>query len=132
MFYSFPLVKHLKLNDFKNIYKALKTNIPPIDLLILGFLVWIEEAYIEYKIKREVDDAIDEYHEQMDEQEADWKDQAVITEEYTHSSGLPTLSISNPVVDKNISTEYELPKDRLSRPCGGPGGFDDFVERWHE
>lgn len=22
------------------------------------------------------------------------------------------------------------PADRLSRPCGGQGGFDDFVERW--
>jgi hypothetical protein len=27
---------------------------------------------------------------------------------------------------------YDLPEDRLSRPCGGSGGFDDFVERWHE
>lgn len=27
---------------------------------------------------------------------------------------------------------YDIPKDRLSRPCGGAGGFDDFVERWHE
>jgi hypothetical protein len=24
------------------------------------------------------------------------------------------------------------PTDRYSRPCGGKGGFDDFVERWHE
>ena len=24
------------------------------------------------------------------------------------------------------------PEDRLSRPCGGQGGFDDFVERWSE
>lgn len=23
-------------------------------------------------------------------------------------------------------------EDRYSRPCGGKGGFDDFVERWHE
>jgi len=23
------------------------------------------------------------------------------------------------------------PKDRYSRPCGGRGGFDDYVERWH-
>jgi len=28
--------------------------------------------------------------------------------------------------------KYEVPKDRYSRPCGGAGGFDDFVERWHE
>jgi hypothetical protein len=27
---------------------------------------------------------------------------------------------------------YDLPEDRLSRPCGGSGGFDDFVERWTE
>jgi len=24
------------------------------------------------------------------------------------------------------------PEDRLSRPCGGQGGFDDFVERWSQ
>jgi len=24
------------------------------------------------------------------------------------------------------------PEDRMSRPCGGVGGFDDFVERWSE
>jgi len=23
------------------------------------------------------------------------------------------------------------PNDRMSRPCGGKGGFDDYVERWH-
>ena len=23
------------------------------------------------------------------------------------------------------------PNDRMSRPCGGQGGFDDYVERWH-
>lgn len=27
---------------------------------------------------------------------------------------------------------YEIPEDRYSRHCGGKGGFDDFVERWHE
>ena len=27
---------------------------------------------------------------------------------------------------------YPLPEDRYERPCGGSGGFDDFVERWHE
>jgi hypothetical protein len=28
--------------------------------------------------------------------------------------------------------QYQVPTDRLSRPCGGPGGFDDFVERFEE
>ena len=27
---------------------------------------------------------------------------------------------------------YPMPEDRLDRPCGGAGGFDDFVERWTE
>lgn len=27
---------------------------------------------------------------------------------------------------------YSMPEDRLERPCGGAGGFDDYVERWHE
>ena len=25
---------------------------------------------------------------------------------------------------------YPMPEDRMDRPCGGAGGFDDFVERW--
>lgn len=35
----------------------------------------------------------------------------------------------------SIAGELEgcfIPEDRYSRPCGGKGGFDDFVERWHE
>jgi hypothetical protein len=28
--------------------------------------------------------------------------------------------------------QYDIPEDRYSRPCGGAGGFDDYVERWHE
>lgn len=43
--------------------------------------------------------------------------------------------ITDPASDKllaKLSKKYEMPKDRYSRPCGGPGGFDDFVERWHE
>lgn len=27
---------------------------------------------------------------------------------------------------------YPIPENRLDRPCGGAGGFDDFVERWHQ
>lgn len=26
----------------------------------------------------------------------------------------------------------EPPINRLSRPCGGAGGFDDYVERWNQ
>ena len=27
---------------------------------------------------------------------------------------------------------YPIPENRLDRPCGGAGCFDDFVERWTE
>ena len=28
--------------------------------------------------------------------------------------------------------KYKVPENRLSRQCGGAGGFDDFVERFEE
>ena len=39
----------------------------------------------------------------------------------------------NPCNPRCVNADkYKIPEDRMSRPCGGPGGFDDFVERWHE
>ena len=35
-------------------------------------------------------------------------------------------------LEKKKEELYPIPEDRMDRPCGGPGGFDDFVERWHE
>lgn len=45
--------------------------------------------------------------------------------------------ISDPASEKYLrkirkQNKYPLPNDRLSRPCGGAGGFDDFVERFEE
>lgn len=44
--------------------------------------------------------------------------------------------ITSPASDKYLEmakkAKNEPPTDRLSRPCGGKGGFDDYVERWHE
>lgn len=31
----------------------------------------------------------------------------------------------------NNSRKNDPPQDRMSRPCGGRDGFDDYVERWH-
>jgi hypothetical protein len=44
--------------------------------------------------------------------------------------------ITSPIAEKylrqaRVSKYKEVPDDRYSRPCGGKGGFDDFVERWH-
>ena len=35
-------------------------------------------------------------------------------------------------INTNNEKVNEPPTDRYSRPCGGKGGFDDYVERWHE
>jgi len=41
--------------------------------------------------------------------------------------------ITDPASDKLLQkSKYKIPEDRYSRPCGGAGGFDDFVERWHQ
>ena len=36
------------------------------------------------------------------------------------------------VMHDDLNNKYHIPENRLSRPCGGSNGFDDFVERWHE
>ena len=56
----------LKLNEFKALYKALTKGLPPwFSFLVLGFLVWVEEKFINQRIKTEVDKAIKKY-EQID------------------------------------------------------------------
>jgi hypothetical protein len=52
----------LRLNEFKELYKSLTRGMPPwFSFLVLGFLVWIEEKFINQRIKTEVDEAIKEY-----------------------------------------------------------------------
>jgi hypothetical protein len=52
----------LKLNEFKTLYRVLKRGMPPwLSFLVLGFLVWVEEKFIDIRIKTEVDEAIKEY-----------------------------------------------------------------------
>ena len=45
--------------------------------------------------------------------------------------------ITDPAADRYLAKaakqkQCTIPEDRYSRPCGGRGGFDDFVERWHQ
>ena len=51
----------LKLETFRKIYKSLKTPWKPINWLILGYLIGWEEQYINYKSKKAVDDAVEDY-----------------------------------------------------------------------
>ena len=52
----------LKLNEFKALHKALTKGMPEwYCFLVLGFLVWVEEKFINQRIKTEVNNAIKEY-----------------------------------------------------------------------
>lgn len=52
----------LKLNEFKTLYRVLKRGLPPwASFLLLGFLVWVEERFIDYRVTTTVDEAIKTY-----------------------------------------------------------------------
>lgn len=51
----------LKLTEFQALYKAWKTGVPPLDHLLLGLLVWLEQKLIDQRVKTEVDEAIKEW-----------------------------------------------------------------------
>ena len=51
----------LKINHFKELYKSLKTPFPPINFLILGMLIGLEQRWIDLKAKQTVDNAIEKY-----------------------------------------------------------------------
>ena len=57
----------LKISHFKELYKSLKTPFPPINFLILGMLIGLENRWINLKAEQTVDMAIDDYHAKMDE-----------------------------------------------------------------
>jgi len=55
----------LKLNEFKALHKWLTQNMPDwLAFLVLGFLVWVEERFINQRIKTEIDSAIKEYEKE--------------------------------------------------------------------
>ena len=56
------MVKELRLNEFKALYKTWKTGVPPLDHLLLSFLVWVEQKLIDNRVKVELDEAIKDYH----------------------------------------------------------------------
>ena len=55
----------LKINHFKELYKSLKTPFPPINFLILGMLMGLEQRWINLKTKQTVDKAIDDHKSKM-------------------------------------------------------------------
>jgi hypothetical protein len=52
----------LLLNEFKTLHRVLSRGLPPwASFLVLGFLVWVEEKFIDYRVTTTVDEAIEEY-----------------------------------------------------------------------
>ena len=51
----------LKLERFRKLYKSLKTPWKPLNWLILGYLIGIEQRYIDIVSKQTVDTAIKDY-----------------------------------------------------------------------
>ena len=57
----------LKLEVFRKLYKSLKTPWKPINWVILGYLIGLEDRYIEIKTKETVNTAIEEYMAEYDD-----------------------------------------------------------------
>ena len=55
----------LKISHFKKLYKSLKTPFPPINFLILGMLIGLEQRWISIKAEQTVDKAIEDYKSKM-------------------------------------------------------------------
>ena len=55
----------LKISHFKELYKSLKTPFPPINFLILGMLIGLEQRWINLKAEQTVDKAIEDYKSKM-------------------------------------------------------------------
>ena len=81
--------QRLRLNEFKALYRTLKTNTPWIDHLLLGVLVFIENILINNRVKVEVDEAIKEYEALH---EIDMPD--MVTPTYTETPGDNALGVS--------------------------------------
>ena len=62
-----PNSNTLKLNTFKNLYKSLKTPWKPLNWIILGYLVGIESRYIDIISKQTVDNAIEDYLDEVED-----------------------------------------------------------------
>ena len=90
----------LRLNEFKTLRKAWSRGIPWWDHLVFALLWWLEEKIINYRIKTEVDKAVES---------VDMPVQDYVTPVYTETHGEASVS---------------LPEMRLSAPWYKEGEDD--------
>ena len=89
--------RRLRLNEFKELYKALKTGVVIIDYLLFSFVYWLEEKVIDSKIQNEVDQAIKDYNSLSDELFMDELLGTLYTEEPSDTSTrLPEMRLTAP------------------------------------
>ena len=87
----------LKLAEFKALYKAWKTNIPWVDHLLLGVLVWFEEKLLSTRVENEVYEAIKEWETLHDELFMDELLGPLYTEKPSETStSLPEMRLTAP------------------------------------
>ena len=89
--------RRLRLNEFKELYKALKTGVVIIDYLLFSFVYWLEEKVIDVRVQNEVDEAIKDYNSLSDELFMDELLGTLYTEEPSKTSTrLPEMRLTAP------------------------------------
>ena len=97
----------LKLNEFKELYKALKTGVVIIDYLFFSFIYWPENKVIENRSQQVVDEAIEEW-ETLHEQSMPDMVTPVYTEKPSETStSLPEMRLTAPWYDDTVSERSE-------------------------
>ena len=88
--------KRLVLNEFKAVYKTLKTGNPALDHLLLGLLVFIENVLINNRIEVVVNEAIKEYKTLHEEPMSDLVTPVYTEEPSDTSTSLPEMRLTAP------------------------------------
>ena len=91
--------KRLVLNEFKAVYRTLKTGNPALDHLLLGLLVFIENALINNRIEVVVDEAIKEYKTLHEEPMSDMVTPIYSESPSDTSTRLPEMRLTAPWYD---------------------------------
>jgi len=99
----------LKLNEFKELYKALKTGVVIIDYLFFSFIYWLENKVIENRSQQVVDEAIKEFyslHGELSPTHPNDVVSPVYTEEPSETStSLPNMRLTAPWYDDTAGKE---------------------------
>jgi hypothetical protein len=99
--------RRLRLNEFKELYKALKTGVVIIDYLFFSFIYWLENKVIENRSQQVVDEAIARYRATSKELYSLHPNDAV-SPVYTEE---PSASANS-----HSDTSTRLPEMRLTAP----------------